>query len=553
MRAAWIVGLCCVIGWCPVGRGAEQTWEVRGEFAGLKPGSADVAIIRLPDGSRLEVPCAALSDASRAAIEKRAAAAPKPAGGGAVTKPGDDKAPKSALADALKDVEADAAACRTAADAVAVYRLYLAAADLPKEDRDAAQQRLDHYRSLAAAGKVRLGSAWVAREAADKASAEAESIMGNAFELIRLGNTKLAWEELQKAGRADPDSGRAAFVMGLFQAIGGQDETKALDSFADAVRREPDNPAALNNLAVCEVRNRRQSAAVVHFRQALERMPDPQPVVDNVGFTIRSAAALRPKMSDKILTEFNDLYKSFPREWKANPAPSLTYALLAPRCRQFTAGLQATEIEDVATLAPGFGFAVAPGRFLVSAKLVAGAKEITVRDPANRLNMQPATVIASQESPALALLKCDAIQVTPLPVAKGMPDVDAAVTAVGQVVGAPLGLGPTAVRGTVHTGVEKDLDGGNVIVSTTLARGFGGGPVIDESGRVVGMVGATPRTEASGTTFGVCIPIERIRPFLDKHLADVSLTDEAGSDGQQQAVAGTVLVTVMKKPGGASR
>lgn len=551
MRTAGIVVLCFASAWCGSGRAAEQAWEVRGEFTGLKPGAADVAVFRLPDGSRLEVPLSSLTEASRSAIEKRIAA--KPADGGGATKSGDDKTQKPAIADALKEVEADAAACRTASDAVTVYRLFLAA-DVSAEDRKAADTRLQHYRSLAAAGKVRLGNAWVAREAAEKAAAEADSIMGNAFELIRLGNTKLAWEELQKAGRADPDSGRAAFVMGLFQAIGGQDEMKALESFAEAVRREPDNPAALNNLAVCEVRNRRQSTAVTHFRQALERMPDAQPVVDNVGFTIRSAAALRPKMSDKVLAEFNDLYKSVPREWKANPTPTMNYALLAPRCRPFTAGLQNTEIEDVAVaLTAGFGFFVAPGRIVVSGGLVSEAKEISVRDPANRVSMQPATVIASLESPAIALLKCDGIQGKALPIGTSMPEVDAAVTVVGQAVGAPLGLGATALRGTVQTGAEEDLDGGNVILSAALARGFGGGPVVDAKGMVVGMVAATPRTEASGTSRTVGIPIDRIRPFLKKHLVDNPLNEAAPPDGESQVSAQTAIVVVMKKPAGSKR
>jgi S1-C subfamily serine protease len=554
LRTAWIVVLCLAAGGSGFALAAEQTWEVRGEFVGPKPGSADVAIIRLSDGSRLEVPLASLSEASRAAVEKRTVAKPKPADDGAATKPADGKPAKPVIADALKNVEADAAACRTAADAVVVYRLFLAGDALEAGDRAAAEERLAYWRGLAGAGKVRLGNAWVARDAADKAAAEAESIMVNAFELVRLGNIQLAWEEFEKADRTDPESGRAAFVMGLFRAVIAQDEAKAMESFSETVRREPDNPAALNNLAVCEVRNRRQAAAGARFRQALDRLPDPQPVVDNVAFTIRNAGMIRPKMSEKVLAEFNDLYKSFPKEWKLNPAAATAHVLLSPRCRPYTVGAPPTELEDIASaLTPGFGFVVAPGRILVSGRLVARAKEITIRDLANRLNVLPATVVAAQESPAIALLKCDAIPGAALPLAKEMPDVGSAVTAVGRTVGAPLALGPTGVRSTLQTGPEQDLDGGNVILSGAVARGFGGGPVVDQSGLVVGMVAATPRTDASGTKHGVCIPIERIRPFLAKHLPDATFATEAEGDGEQQAVAGTVLVTVMKKPAGAVR
>ena len=53
---------------------------------------------------------------------------------------------------------------------MAVYRLFLAADDLAEEDRAAANERLEHWRGLAASGKVRLGTAWVARDAADPQS-----------------------------------------------------------------------------------------------------------------------------------------------------------------------------------------------------------------------------------------------------------------------------------------------------------------------------------------------------------------------------------------------
>lgn len=553
MRAAWSVVVCLVAGVCGAVRGAEQTWEVRGEFAGLKPGNAAVAVIRLPDGSRLEVPLESLSDSSRAAVEKRTVAKPKPGEGTAAAKPADGKAAKPVVAEPLKNVEADAAACRTAADAVAVYRLFLAADDLAEEDRAAANERLEHWRGLAASGKVRLGTAWVARDAADKAAAEAEKIMTNAFESFRLGNVQLGWEEFQKAERADPESGRASLVMGILQAVRSQDEAKVMESFSEAVRREPDHPAALNNLAVCEVRNRRQAGAVNRFRQSLEHLPDPQPVVDNVAFTIRSASVIRPKMSEKVFGEFNDLYKSFPREWKANPAAATAHILLSPRCRPFAVGSPISDLEEAAA-APvaGLGFVVAPGRMLVSARLVARAREIMVRDPANRQYLYPATVIAAQESPSIALIRCDPLQVSGLPLAEAMPEPDTALAAVARASGAPLALGPTLVRGTVRSAAEEDLDGGNVILAAAVAAGLGGGPLIDGSGAVVGMVAAVPRTDASGGKHSVGIPIERIRPFLAKHL-DVPPRDEAAGDAEERALAQTALVTVTKKPAGSAR
>ena len=52
--------------------------------------------------------------------------------------------------------------------------------------------------------------------------------------------------------------------------------------------------------------------------------------------------------------------------------------------------------------------------------------------------------------------------------------------------------------------------------------GLGGGPIVDATGRVVGLVAATPRTEATGNARGLGIQIENIWPLLKEQLAELT-------------------------------
>jgi Flp pilus assembly protein TadD len=100
----------------------------------------------------------------------------------------------------------------------------------------------------------------VPSEEARTAARDADKEVEHAIELMRLGNAELAEEALKKAGRVDPESGRAAFLIGLSYALLPRNAAKAYEHFADAARRDPADPAVLNNLAVTEILTRRYTA-----------------------------------------------------------------------------------------------------------------------------------------------------------------------------------------------------------------------------------------------------------------------------------------------------
>jgi Flp pilus assembly protein TadD len=446
-----------------------------------------------------------------------------------------------AVPEGLERVEADVARCRTAAEAVLVYRLFVADDGLPEDVKAAAAERLAELQALAGAAQARVGEGWGSAAEAAEASRNAADEVDHAFELLRLGNGKLAKEALDKAARLDPFAGRSRFAAGLVYAV-LNDPAKARVSFAEASAVEPDNGPAFNNLAVCELLSRRSMQAVEHFRSAAGRLTNLQPLADNVALAIRLAATPRGKMPEKALGECNDLLRWLGRDQGLVPAEGvMTYTLLSwdgRPCREQSATLAGyVPRQRARTVA---GVVVAADRVLVPAGIVQKEWALAVADPHDPKKQIPAEVIAVLEQPGLALLRCDGLDTAPLPLAAAVPDVGTEVLAVGAVVPGT-GRGWDVSRGAI---VRPPEDHG-FIHRGGVARGLGGGPVVDPSGRGVGIVAAMPRTEAIGLGHGMAIPVETLWPWLRDHLpgleaagaGDPSGWEEVSQNARQATVA----------------
>lgn len=550
---------------------AERGWELRGEFESLEPGPPEVVVLRLAGGGRVEVPLESLSESSRSAV-LAAAAAVAPRGDGepvAVTVRGPfGRAVRLQVAEIIKDVETDAIRCRTAAEAADVYRLYLAGERLAPERRRAAEARLKEWSALADQGVVRLGDRWVSPAEAGAAAAEAKNVVAHALELMRLGNGELAEDELRKAGRIDPESGRASFVMGLSYALVGKNPAKALEHFTEAVARQPGDAAAINDLAVLEVLTRRYAAIADHFRQAAENAADPAAVGENLAWAVKLAGAARTtpalartKMPEKTVEELNAVYRLLTQERGLKPPENVAAPqYLGPaggRCAAATAADVARHCAEAgnspAVARRGLGFVIAPGRVVCPRHVVVAdgvtCDEIEVEAPGERGRRVSATVIAAPDDGNVALLLCDELATAPLPLAERMPPLPE-IAAIGPSGGSEFEVRPTAVRGRVVAPAAQDGGRGVFVHTAAVPRGAGGGPILDATGRVVGMVAAAPRAEASGNSAGFGIPVERIWSGIGKHLPkDVAPEPAATADAaaaERQAVSGTVLVSARK-------
>ncbi|MGA0041377.1 MAG: tetratricopeptide repeat protein, partial [Pirellulales bacterium] len=211
--------------------------------------------------------------------------------------------------ESLRRLEAAAAGCQSAAAAARVYTVALTSGGLQGSDRQAAEARREHWLKLADDGRRRIGREWLDAKERKKLEAEADLFIEQSFEMIRLGNAKLAEDHLKEASRRFPESGRADMILGLVYATVVGDTRRASVHFAEVIKREPRNPYAYNNLALISLRERKYSQGIRQFRQAFEMMPDSQELTDNLAVMLRMVGSGLLIMPEDQVVAVSELYR----------------------------------------------------------------------------------------------------------------------------------------------------------------------------------------------------------------------------------------------------
>lgn len=555
---AWSDGCC-----------ADETWEFRGEFVRLTSDGTEVVVVRLGDGRTIELPLECLTESSRSAARRAGVAArsiaPGEGSGGAVAVPGPLGRPvRVSVPEGIKDVEADAIRCRTALDAADVYRLYLAGDAITAEQRSMAAERLREWITKSEKGLVRCGERWIPKAESEAIATEAGKVVEHAIELMRLGNAHLAEDELLKASRLDPGSGRPHFIMGLSYALIARNFTKAVEQFGEVVLREPDNAAALNNLAVLEILGRRYGSVAGHFGDALAWAADRQPIADNLCWAVRLAGAAesnpalaKNKIPEKALSGLNSLYRTLTQDLGLRPADSISNPVFVAADGRVCTATNLADIgracdEAMGDASAGYSLGIVVGTHdVVCPKRVLVADDgamhdvVSIESPASPGERWSAEVVAVPEAGDVALLRCGSLVMEPLPLATEMPG-DAEVTVVDRDVDSWLRPRLAHFQGRVVVPAVQGSSDGGFVHTAVVPRGLGGGPVVDGTGRVIGMVKPTPRTDLSGNAAGMGVSVAAIRDALGKRLATAApsrlpASAGAGSVGDR-ALKGTVVV-----------
>ncbi len=571
VRVGAIVGAVLFrLGGLPAEAG-ERSWMVRGEFESVVPSPLPdrpaTVVLRLEGDRRVELPMESLSEEDREWVAKQST-------GGVTSKrtlaasSSDDE-----IDELIEDVESDAAACRSAADAVNVYRLALSSGTLSPRQLEAATLRLHHWRGLAGEGRVRLGGDWVSPEAVEASSRESNALVDQAIELMRIGNAKLARETFEKAGRVGRENLRSEFLLSLMPlAQKPADYDRAASQLADLVRRYPDNGFLANDLAVCEIMARRPAPAHAHFRQSIDFLADGRAVADNVGLVVANANKPRSpvlKMPERMESEFAELYRFITQDVKLKPLSTAKELVILGLNGQ-TLPLSQVTAAGIATLAgsadavrparvESLGVLVAPGRIIADRGMFSAGDLVTIRHPANAESQLPATVLATLDAPAVCLLACDGLVetdknlpgVAPLPLAPTLSAASGDLVIVGRRPAPLMTVASTPVQAAIVT--EAEGDGDTFIHSGVVPRGLGGGPIVDAKGRLVGITARTPRTDATGNVRGLGIPVERLWPMLKQSIASLEpAADEEGGlapeDVTRKALAATVTVVAKAGP-----
>ena len=168
-------------------------------------------------------------------------------------------------------------------------------------------------------------------------------------------------------------------------------------------------------------------------------------------------------------------------------------------------------------VATGSGFAIGDGRIVTNHHVVAGAREIAVRRRGRRVR---ARLVGSDPSTDLALVRLrpeegERLRALPLGDSDSVRPGDPAV-----VIGNPLGLARTLTAGVVSaTGRRIEAPDGFPIrnavqTDAPVNPGNSGGPLLDERGRVIGVIA---QGRGDGIAFAVPVDtLERVVPQLER-------------------------------------
>ena len=161
----------------------------------------------------------------------------------------------------------------------------------------------------------------------------------------------------------------------------------------------------------------------------------------------------------------------------------------------------------------GTGFVVSPGRVLTNAHVVAGVDMPVVQTQAQ--GALPARVVYFNPVQDLAILAVDSLAATPLSTAGTVPG-DTAAAFAGYPLGGPLQVRAATVMSSGPL-LVPDITGGtksslNVYQLTgNVQSGNSGGPLLDQDGRVVGVIFAKATT---ANNVGFALTMEEAGPVI---------------------------------------
>jgi tetratricopeptide (TPR) repeat protein len=171
------------------------------------------------------------------------------------------------------DLESAAKKRFVARDALRLYKAFLANAKVSATEKTLANAKFAYWETAAKEERVRLGDRWVFPAQAEKARADAQSLIDRGINELVLKHSERAIPQWEHASQADPNGTQADFLLGVLHTTGLKNPQQGKINFARASGRDATNVGLLNNVAVAEFMSGDHLAAVRHFQRAAEINP----------------------------------------------------------------------------------------------------------------------------------------------------------------------------------------------------------------------------------------------------------------------------------------
>jgi S1-C subfamily serine protease len=479
----------------------------------------------------------------------------------------------------VKAVEVDAQQSREATESVLLYRIFMSAAETTAEEKKQAQARFEFWEQVAKDDLVRVGKQWMPRPDAERLKGEADKLVAEAIELIKLENFAKADTKLERASKIFPDHLESLFLLGLGALL--TDDVKGAEKrFSQCLARAPNHVPLLNNAALSAALSKKYDRAVKLWEKAAAVDPENPAIAQNLGQFIADAAkgkslakaartkaeadAARGRVTGKIQIDFanvdkrvvsdaQEIYARLVASGKVPRSdPARGYTILKLFQEKKGGSDDRSSPEESQVVGNGSGFVIWDGFVMTNRHVVENADAVVIQDPANPSG-EPlgGTVVAVSKELDLAIVECKPLKAPAVPILSAEVSRGTEVLALGFPVMSVVGKGLKATRGIV-TGLPSKDTGNLMVLDVQINPGNSGGPLCDKSGRVMGIVAAKTFTERFVQGYGLAIPMSDAVPFVKKTIPAFS---EPGASDKKlewtEVDAGisksTVLVLIKKK------
>jgi S1-C subfamily serine protease len=447
----------------------------------------------------------------------------------------------------VTNVEREAVKCRTAADALDVYREFLAGVELTPRQHQVVEDRQKAWQDKIDRKLVKLGVEWVTRDSAKETARKANELIDDAFQKIKEKDLRKAASLFERAVKQDPSGIRADYYLGMLNTPNFWNYALwAEKNFERAHRRAPENTAISNNLAISKVKVGKFAEAIDLWSAALRSAPEAPEVVHNLGRFVASANSGRLSGAKPAAKRAATIFDKAVEE-KKGPGYDLKQGWLymavalppdereragdrepgddANNADAETAGGGNKEVRKRprVLVGSGTGFVIQPGYILSNRHVAEAGSSFGILHPGDPQVEHAASVVAVADDLDLALFRCEPLGAPAVKLNGDPPRRGSEVMVFGFPFSDVLGNSLKAIRGNVF-GFEDEAKKQTVMYEATTNPGNSGGPVCDNTGRVIAVhfAGANLAVLNRGSgKFGLGIPVSCALPFVQKSLPDL--------------------------------
>lgn len=409
----------------------------------------------------------------------------------------------------IKDLENAASRCATAADALLVYNNFRHTHRISTALKNRYDDQHKLWKSRADQGLIKMGSAWITLEKAEIAGKEADKLIEEAYEAIDAKNEKQARDLFLKASRRDSGGIRADFMLGLLNTpLQANHLPAAQQHFVEVLTRWPGHVAALNNLALIDVRMRRHDTALGRWEMALHTAPHCEAIICNLRrFMDESKAGNITASTTHVKLAGRLLEKVAAKPGKQSGWRYIPLLLPVQEAKRSIILKSETRIES----GHGIGFVVAPQLVVTTLKSVADADEIVGTGAGH------GQVIAENPDLGIALVRFRDLHAAPLKLDASTPSNK---TSPLQIILDDFSQPNTPTRSVSGDFFGVSGDRQFLYLTSKLSQGEAGGPVCDAAGNAIALHMGQLKAET-----GLISAAVLIEPILVAFKAELSKAD----------------------------